>query len=100
MLPPPRNLLACVLTLSLALPALAADPKPAGDDPKARQLLDEVAKVYKGLDAYADQGEFVLSATVNGKSETVRSPLKVSFVRPARCASTRARCSSSATARP
>src|SRR4051812_10179154 len=77
---------ACLLALTLILApactkAPAADPKPA-DDPKARQLLDEVSKAYQKLDSYSDQGEFVLSATVNGKSETLRTPLKLSLVRP------------------
>ena len=42
--------LAAVLGLSiLAGPARAEGPKPDPHDPKARQLLEEVVKVYKGL---------------------------------------------------
>jgi thiol-disulfide isomerase/thioredoxin len=81
-------ILACVLSVTLALVltgrAQVAEPKPkpAQDDPKARQLLDDMAKAYQNLKTYSDQGEFVLSATVNGKNEALRSPLKLSFVRP------------------
>lgn len=87
MLPPARTVLAALacglsMTLSLAPQAPAADPKPAEHDPKARQLLDDVAKAYRDLDAYSDQGEFVLAATVNGKSEKIRSPMKLNLVRP------------------
>jgi len=85
LLPPPRSLLSGltgVLILALAVSAVAADPKPAANDPKARQLLDEVIKAYQHLDAYSDQGEFVLAATVNGKSDSQKFPLKVAFVRP------------------
>ncbi|MBV8318901.1 MAG: hypothetical protein JOZ53_28525, partial [Planctomycetaceae bacterium] len=57
----PRSLLgglACALALAggVALMTLAADPRPATPDPQARQLLDEVARAYRGLSAYADHG--------------------------------------------
>ncbi len=58
----------------------AAAAKPA--DPKAKALLDEVAKAYKGLNSYADEGQFVMAMTVAGKSEKQALPLKLTFVRP------------------
>src|SRR4051812_30041742 len=75
--------LACALLVALGgiAPAQAADPKPA-DDPKAAQLLGEVAKAYQGLKAYADQGEFVLAAKVDGKLQSTSMPLKISLERP------------------
>ena len=87
MLPPVRTLLtglACglFLTVGPACQAPAADPKPAANDPKAQQLLEEVARAYQHLGAYADHGEFVLAATVGGKSESNKSPMKISLERP------------------
>jgi thiol-disulfide isomerase/thioredoxin len=87
MLSPARTLLtglACglALTLGAACQAPAADPKPSPDDPKAQQLLDEVAKAYQRLGDYSDQGEFVLSATVGGKAEALKSAMKLSLERP------------------
>jgi thiol-disulfide isomerase/thioredoxin len=91
MLPPQRPLLtglagalilASILTLSSIGRAPAADPKAAPSDPKARQLLDDVAKAYQKLADYSDQGEFVLSAVVNGKSESLKSPMALTFERP------------------
>jgi len=79
-------IVACVVSVGMALAVLApaADPRLAEieNDPEARRLLDEVVGTYQHLDAYADQGEFVLAATTNGKSERERSPLKLSFMRP------------------
>jgi thiol-disulfide isomerase/thioredoxin len=68
--------------LGLAGRTLADDPKAAANDPKAQQLLADVAGAYARLTAYSDQGEFVLAATVGGKSQTVRSPMKLSLERP------------------
>src|SRR3954471_17377470 len=75
---------ALVVSLGMALAVLvpAADPRLAENDPEARQLLAEVARAYQRLDAYSDQGEFVLAATANGKPELERSPLKLSLARP------------------
>jgi thiol-disulfide isomerase/thioredoxin len=86
-IPPVRTLLtalACggLVILGLAGRTLADEPKAAENDPKAQQLLADVARAYAQLRAYSDQGEFVLAATVGGKSETVRSPMKVSIERP------------------
>ena len=87
MLRPVRTLLTGLicglfLTVGPACHAPAADPKPAPNDPKAQQLLEEVARAYQHLGAYADHGEFVLAATVGGKSESNKSPMKISIERP------------------
>ncbi len=75
--------MALVPALFVALAATAAVPA-AETDPKARQALDEVARAYQHLSKYMDQGEFVLSATVNGKHESLRTPMALSFERPNR----------------
>ena len=79
-----RTLLACGLfaTFGPACQAPAADPKPAANDPKAQQLLEEVGRAYQHLSAYSDQGEFVLEATVGGKAESIKSSMKISLERP------------------
>jgi thiol-disulfide isomerase/thioredoxin len=86
-IPPVRTLLTtlafgALVILGLAGRTLADEPKAAANDAKAQQLLAEVARAYGQLKAYSDQGEFVLAATVGGKSQTVRSPLKISIERP------------------
>ena len=58
----------------------AAPAKPA--DPKAKALLAEVAKAYKGLNSYTDEGQFVMAMTVAGKPQKQTLPLKLTFVRP------------------
>ena len=53
-----------------------ADVQPANakhDDPKARALFDEVAKAYKALSSYSDQGEFVVAMTVARQGPEDRS---------------------------
>jgi thiol-disulfide isomerase/thioredoxin len=87
MLPPLRTLLtglACGLFVAVgpACQAPAADAKAAANDPKAQQLLDDVARAYQHLGTYADHGEFVLAATVDGKAESVKSPMTISLERP------------------
>ena len=82
--PFPRSLLgglACALAL-VGVSTLAADPQPAADDPQARKQLDEVAKAYRDLSAYADQGEFTVALSVNGKSQKQSSLFHVAFTRP------------------
>lgn len=86
--------LALVLGLHYPLVARAQPPKaktvelqaPAQevkrDDPKARALFDEVAKAYKALSSYSDQGEFVVAMTASGKSDKQVVPIKVTLVRP------------------
>jgi thiol-disulfide isomerase/thioredoxin len=86
--------LACVLGLALAmswgLPGRlpAADPPPkaavakATADPLALRLLDDVARAYRELKVYSDQGEFGLAETVDGKTQSVIQPMKLSLERP------------------
>ena len=64
-----------------APPVTAAAPAPA-HDPEARRQLDEVAKAYRALAAYADQGEFTMKMTINGKAENQQIALHLSFARP------------------
>ena len=78
-----------LLVLSLALaavPALAQAPRlrveKAADDPKAIALLGEVVKAYKALEAYSDKGQFVISATLDGKVQKQSSQLTLTLVRP------------------
>lgn len=63
-------------------PCLAADPGAGANDPKARQLLDEVVGAYKKLPSYSDHGEFVLTMTLDGTAKTQRLPLHLTCVRP------------------
>jgi len=82
--------LATALGLALAPgAALAQDPKPPTikapakpADPKAKALLEEVAKAYQALEGYSDQGEFVMSMSVAGKAQKQATPLKLALVRP------------------
>jgi thiol-disulfide isomerase/thioredoxin len=91
----PVNLLTFALigalgaNLGIAFPpcAQAQEPKLAQpgarrDDPDARALFDEVAKAYKALSCYSDQGNFVIAMTRNGKSEKQVLPLKLTLARP------------------
>ncbi len=64
--------------------SVAADSKGPAHEPAARQLFDEVVKAYRSLDAYTDQGEFVAAMTLDGRSETQKTPLHLSFARPNR----------------
>ncbi len=87
MLPSVRTLLTpliCGLLVAVgpACQAPAADPQPAANDPKAQQLLEDVAQAYQNLGAYSDHGEFVLAATLDGKFESDKLPVKISFERP------------------
>jgi thiol-disulfide isomerase/thioredoxin len=64
--------------------ALAANPPGAAPahDPDALRQLDEVARAYKALAAYADQGVFSMNMTINGKVESQSIPLHLTFARP------------------
>jgi thiol-disulfide isomerase/thioredoxin len=61
-----------------------ARPRPAAKpaDPKAQALLNEVAKAYKALGSYSDDGKFVVAMTLAGKPQNQTVPLKLTFVRP------------------
>ena len=41
-----------------------------------------MAKAYKALDSYTDEGQFVMAMTVAGKPQKQSLPLKLTFVRP------------------
>jgi len=51
-------------------------------DPRAQALLSDVAKAYKGLASYSDEGQFVLDLTIDGKSQKQAQSLRLSFTRP------------------
>ena len=74
--------LAIGLALAVGLTVAAGAGDPA--DTKARAKLDEVARAYRALPAYADRGEFVLTIQVNGATHTVREPASIALVRPNR----------------
>jgi thiol-disulfide isomerase/thioredoxin len=93
----PKGLLALALALALALgltikgvmsmaqaPQLGARTKLAAKpaDPRARALLEEVAKAYKALGSYTDSGQFVVAMTIDGKEQKQVLPLKLTLVRP------------------
>jgi thiol-disulfide isomerase/thioredoxin len=75
------GLLAFAFALAVA-PVLAADTPAKTTDPKAHQLLVDVAKAYKDLASYSDQGGFTIAATVGGKAEKQTFPLRLTFARP------------------
>jgi len=81
-----RTLLCGLASLAVLTGAAvrAADPAPAPADPKAKQMLDDVIKAYKGLSSYSDEGQFVLQLIDNGKSRDQSAPLRMSFSRPNR----------------
>ena len=72
------------LVLGLAAGCAEAFPEPTQVDSKARGLLDEVAKAYKALPSYSDQGQFALTMTIDGKEQKQSMPLSLTFVRPNR----------------
>ena len=67
-----------------AKPQIKARPRPAAKpaDPKAQALLSDVAKAYKALGSYSDDGKFVVAMTLAGKPQNQTVPLKLTFVRP------------------
>jgi thiol-disulfide isomerase/thioredoxin len=72
--------LLCHPALAQDKTATAARPKPA--DPKAKALLEDVAKAYRALDSYSDEGKFEVAMTIAGKPQQQSSPLRLKFVRP------------------
>jgi thiol-disulfide isomerase/thioredoxin len=87
----PKGLLAIALALGLTIPGviLVAQGTQSGAagaaktaDPRAKSLLQEVAKAYKALGTYTDQGQFVIAMTIDGKEQKQVLPLKLTFVRP------------------
>ena len=88
-------LMATAGSLTLAATVLAGgasaqgpEPKTAGRaaekpaDPRARELLGEVAKAYRSLESYSDEGKFVIAMTLGGKPQQEAVPLRIAFVRP------------------
>jgi len=65
-------------------PQAKARPKPPARpaDPKAQALLNDVARAYKALGSYSDEGKFVVAMTLAGKPQNQTVPLKLTFVRP------------------
>lgn len=68
--------------LATASQAMADDPKPAKIDAEARALLDEVVQTYRGLNAYADSGQFGMAITINDQEQKQEQPMALTFVRP------------------
>src|SRR5262245_61064528 len=60
----------------------AGEARPADIDPAAKTLLDEVAKTYKGLNAYADHGALAFSIKVNDQAQERKGNLTLAFERP------------------
>ena len=52
------------------------------DDPAARAVLEQVAKAYRDLTSYSDQGQLIIAMTLGGKAHKQVRPLKLTFVRP------------------
>jgi thiol-disulfide isomerase/thioredoxin len=66
-------------TLELTPPRLETKRE---DNPQARALFGEVAKAYKALSSYSDEGEFVIAMTAGGKTQKQVLPMKLTMVRP------------------
>jgi len=62
------------------LPAAARTS--AAEEADGRPLLEAVAKAYKALPAYADQGEIHVDLSVDGQAREQVKPLRVTVVRP------------------
>jgi thiol-disulfide isomerase/thioredoxin len=71
--------LALLILAASAIPARAADVAP-----EAKTLLDDVAKAYKAVSAYADRGEVTLTYQAKPGQEPVKqtTPASVALVRP------------------
>ena len=59
-----------------------AQPPAGRDNPQARALLDEIAKAYKALPSYSDQGEFGVVLTISGQARKQSTPMRLTFARP------------------
>lgn len=67
---------------TLALVVLAGPVEGRADE--ASDLLEKVGAAYKTLPAYADQGEFVMVVSVDGKEHRYQQPAAITLVRPNR----------------
>ena len=72
-----------MIPLAIALAAALASDK---QEEEARDLLDRVAEVYQGLDAYADQGERTIVLVLDGERIERVDPFRMAFARPDRLA--------------
>src|SRR5579864_1956457 len=68
--------------LALLRPLLADEPKPDVQEPQARQLFDEMVKVYKALPAYSDHGEVSIALKLPGDVQTQSIKTSATFARP------------------
>ena len=70
--------------MALALLFLAIPARGADVTPEAKKLLDDVARTYKALPAYADKGEVTLTYQAKPGAEAVKqvTPASVALVRP------------------
>jgi thiol-disulfide isomerase/thioredoxin len=76
---------ASVLGLVLGTRAPARDDRTKvtrADDPAARAVLEQVAKAYRDLSSYSDQGQLIIAMTLGGKAHKQVRPLKLTLVRP------------------
>ncbi len=73
-----------------AQPPVVKNSKTAAraDNPQALALFGEVARAYKSLASYSDQGQFVIAMTMAGKEQKQVIPLRLTFVRPTSSTST------------
>ncbi len=79
-----KFLLIGTLILGLGAGCVEAFPEPNQVDSKARGLLEDMAKAYKALPSYSDQGQFALRLSVDDKVQTQSLPLSFTFARPNR----------------
>ena len=74
-----------MIAAAIALAALAPTG-PSNAEDGARVLLDRVAEVYGGLDAYTDQGERTIVIVLDGERSERVDPFRLAFARPDRLA--------------
>jgi thiol-disulfide isomerase/thioredoxin len=68
--------------LCVASVSRADGPDTTKHDPAARERLAEVARAYKGLNAYEDHGSFVMAMKHDGQAIRQTMTMPVKFVRP------------------
>jgi thiol-disulfide isomerase/thioredoxin len=77
-----RSLAVPILLLGWPAPTPADEPGPKAADPEAGRLLGEVAKAYRALESYADEGTFTVSVSIDDQARERTSPFRVRFSRP------------------
>jgi thiol-disulfide isomerase/thioredoxin len=95
--PQPARFVSITLALGALLNSQLISGSPAGaralaekdakaaakaSDPKAAALFDEVAKAYRSLASYSDEGQYIVAMSVGGKKQEQVVPLRLTFVRP------------------